>query len=102
MVRPDKEEMIMRKIPTSWLIAAGLIVTAVVWRWVNWRYSVAPNLELVTASALVAAVFLGWRMAIVVPLAAMAISDILIGNSIILVFTWSAFALIGLAGLVLR
>jgi hypothetical protein len=84
------------------LIAAGLIVTAIIWRLVNWQYSVAPNLELVTASALVAATFLSRRTAIVVPLAIMAVSDILIGNSNILLFTWSAFALIGMAGLVLR
>jgi len=82
--------------------AVGLIVAAVAWRLINWHYSVAPNLELVTASALVAAVFLSRRAALVVPLAIMAVSDILIGNSMILVFTWSAFALIGLAGLVLR
>lgn len=92
----------MRRIPTAWLVAAGLIVTAVVWRVANWQYSVAPNLEIVTASALVAAVFLSRRAAIVVPLAIVAVSDILIGNSVILLFTWSAFALIGLAGLALR
>ncbi|HVQ44090.1 MAG TPA: DUF6580 family putative transport protein [Candidatus Saccharimonadia bacterium] len=92
----------MKRFSATWLVAAGLIATAVVWRLVNWQYSIAPNLEIVTASALVAAAFLGRRTAVVVPLAIMAVSDILIGNSNILLFTWSAFALIGLAGLVLR
>jgi hypothetical protein len=92
----------MKRIPTAWLVAAGLIVTAVIWRVLNWQYSVAPNLEIVTASALVAAAFLSWRMALVVPLAIVAVSDILIGNSMILLFTWSAFAMIGVAGLLLR
>ncbi len=95
-------EDVMKKISWTWVAAAGLIVVAVLWRVLNWQYSVAPNLELVTASALVAAAFLGRRAAVVVPLAIVAASDIIIGNSMILLFTWSAFALIGLAGLLLR
>jgi hypothetical protein len=92
----------MRKIPATMLAAAGLITLAVIWRLINWKYSVAPNLEIVSASALVAGAFLSKRAAVVVPLAAMAVSDILIGNSMILLFTWSAFGLIGLAGVLLR
>jgi len=92
----------MKRISKTMFVAAGLVAVAVIWRLMNWRYSVAPNLELVTASALVAAAFLGRRAAVVVPLAIMAVSDILIGNSNILLFTWSAFALIGLSGLLLR
>lgn len=92
----------MKKLSPSWMVAAALIVTAIIWRMINWNYSIAPNLEIVSASALVAAVFLNRRAAIVVPLTIMAISDILIGNSMILLFTWSAFALIGIAGLALR
>ena len=88
----------MKKISPTWLVAAALIATAVIWRLINWNYSVAPNLELVTASALAAGVFLSRRAALVVPLSIMAISDILIGNSMILLFTWSAFAIIGLIG----
>ena len=92
----------MKKLSPSWLVAGGLIATAILWRMINWNYSIAPNLEIVTASTLVAATFLNRRTALVVPLMIMAISDILIGNSLILLFTWSAFALIGLAGLLLR
>jgi hypothetical protein len=86
----------------QWLVVGALVVVAVVWRVVNWHYSLAPNLELVTASTLVAATFLTRRAAVVVPLGIMALSDIIIGNSPILLFTWSAFALVGLAGLALR
>lgn len=86
----------------TWLVAGGLVIAAVMWRLINWQYGIAPNLELVTASALVAATFLTRRLAIVVPLAIMAVSDLLIGNSSIALFTWSAFALIGASGLALR
>ncbi len=86
----------------AWLVAGVLIATAVAWRIINWRYSLAPNLEIVTASTLVAATFLSRRLALVVPLVIMAASDIVIGNSPILVFTWSAFALIAWGGLALR
>jgi hypothetical protein len=86
----------------QWLVVGALVVVAVVWRVVNWHYSLAPNLELVTASTLVAATFLTRRAAVVVPIGIMALSDIIIGNSPILLFTWSAFALVGLAGLALR
>jgi hypothetical protein len=86
----------------GWLAASALVATAVTWRVVNWHYGLAPNLELVTASTLVAATFLTRRAAVGVPLAIMVGSDLIIGNSPILLFTWSAFALIGLAGLVLR
>lgn len=92
----------MKQNSKTWLIAAGLVAVAVAWRVMNWQNSVAPNLELVTATCLVAAAFLGRKAAIAVPLAAMAISDLIIGNSMILLFTWSAFAIIGLSGLALR
>ncbi len=85
-----------------WLAAWALVLAAVTWRVVNWQYGIAPNLEIVTASALVAATFLTRRLAVVVPLSIMAVSDIIIGNSPILFFTWSAFAIIGLGGLALR
>src|SRR5262245_47461020 len=86
----------------TWLVVGGLVATAVAWRVVNWNYGIAPNLELVTASTLVAATFLAKRAAMVVPLAAMAVGDILIGNTSILLFTWSAFAMIGVSGWLLR
>lgn len=85
-----------------WLIVGLLVVSAVAWRIINWSYSLAPNLELVTASALAAAVFLPRRMALTVLIATLAVSDIIIGNTSIFLFTWSAFLIIILGGLALR
>lgn len=85
-----------------WLAAAGLIATAVAWRVINHTYGIAPNLEIVTASILLATVFLGWRAAVAVAFGTLVLSDLLIGNSSIFVFTWSAFAVVALGGLVLR
>ncbi|MBU6389887.1 hypothetical protein KGQ71_05235 [Patescibacteria group bacterium] len=79
-----------------------LIATAVIWRLINHQYMIAPNLEIITASSLVAATFLPRKYSLIVPLMSMAVSDALIGNSAILIFTWSAFGLIGLSGLLLR
>lgn len=86
----------------DWLLGGALVMTAAAWRVVNWHYGMAPNLEVVTASALVAATFLTRRRAIMVPLAIMAVSDAVIGNTMIALVTWSAFGLIGGAGLALR
>lgn len=49
----------MKREYNNWLVAAALVVTAVLWRVVNWRTGWAPNLEIVTASTLVAAYFGG-------------------------------------------
>lgn len=86
----------------TWLIGGALVATAVAWRVVNRRYGLAPNLEIVTASTLVAATFLTRRSAVAVPAAIMAVSDAVIGNTMIALFTWSAFGLMGAAGLGLR
>ena len=60
-----------------------------------------PNVEMITVTALLAGSMLGGFYAVAVGLSAMAISDMIIGNDSILVFTWSAFAVIGLLGLIL-
>lgn len=84
------------------LLVACLIVLAVGWRIVNFNYQIAPNLELVTVASVVAAITIGWRAALVVPLASMMISDNIIGNTSIYMFTWGAFALIGLGATLLN
>lgn len=69
-----------------------------------------PNVELMTLGALVAGVFLGGFYALAVPLAIIAVSDIInyatqgiySGNDPIIFFTWSAWAIIGLFGLLLH
>lgn len=83
-------------------IAAALVIAAVSWRLFNSEWVIAYNLELITGVSLVAAVFLHRYFAIIVPLAAVFLSDVVMGNSQVAVYTWSAFAVIGLAGLLLR
>ena len=52
--------------------------------------------------ALLAGVLLGGIYTLVVPLAAMAFSDAILGNGMIFVFTWSGFALMGGLGFMAR
>lgn len=82
--------------------AACLIAVAVGWRILNHEYNFAPNLELVTTAAVLAAIILGTRAAIAVPLLAIVLSDMIIGNSKIFIFTWSAFAIIGIGAILLK
>jgi hypothetical protein len=82
--------------------AAGLVGLAVVWRVINHDTMALPNLELVTAGSLVAAAVLRRPLSLIVPLVALFMSDMLIGNSSVAWFTWSAFLLIGLGGLWLK
>lgn len=84
------------------LIVVGLIVVAASWRLINHQYQFAPNLELVTMVSIIAAITFGWRTALVVSIGSMAVSDAIIGNMSILVFTWGSFALIALGSVILR
>jgi hypothetical protein len=60
------------------------------------------NIEPITVAALLAGAFLGFGYALIVPLAVIALTDMYIGNTSILFFTWSAWAIIGILGLVLK
>ncbi|MEM2870610.1 MAG: DUF6580 family putative transport protein [Thermoplasmata archaeon] len=53
-------------------------------------------------SSVLAGVLLGGLYSLIVPLAAMALSDLVLGNGPILIFTWSGFVMMGLLGLVTR
>lgn len=59
------------------------------------------NVEPITLASLLAGSFLGFSYALVVPLSIVALTDMYIGNTSILFFTWSAWAIIGLFGLIL-
>ncbi|WP_159797771.1 DUF6580 family putative transport protein [Puerhibacterium puerhi] len=85
--------------PALVVLAAAL---AVVWRLVKDHLGAPPNLELSTAAAFLAAGLLRHRVAALVPLAVVAASDLLLGNSAVLAFTWSAWAVIGAASLLTR
>ena len=80
---------------TQVLTALVLIVLGILGRTV---FHLGDNIEFVTVSTLLAASFLGFRWALVVPLAIMFISDLIIGNNLIFLFTWSAYPITGLLG----
>jgi len=80
-------------------IAVGLIAFGVLGRTV---FDLPPNVELVTLSCLLAAVYLGGAFSVLVPLAIMVVSDMAIGNNQIFIFTWTAYIIVGLSALILR
>lgn len=86
----------------TYIAAGALIALAVTWRLINWQTMLAPNLEFVTMATVLAAVWLPRRFALIVPLTAIIVSDLIIGNSPILYFTWSAWAIIGLSAILIR
>ncbi len=82
------------------LIAASiLVIFGILSRTV---FHVAPNVEFVTALSLLSGYYLGGWYALLVPLGIMVGSDMLIGNTAIFLFTWSAFLIGGLSGHLLR
>jgi len=90
----------MRKISRKKLIFAFLLVGfAVIGRYLLLDI---PNVETMTAVALLAGALLGGGYTLLIPLAAVAIFDLFYGNSSILIFTWSAWAIIGFLGLVMK
>lgn len=83
----------------KFLIATLLIVLGVAGRTV---FHIAPNVEVITLASFLAATYLGRKYAILIPFAIMVITDTIIGNTNIFIFTWSAWIMIGLFGLILR
>lgn len=62
-------------------------------------FKIAPNVELVTSLALLAGYLLpSSKLAFIFPIGVMLISDLLIGNSQIFLFTWTGFLLPVLLG----
>ena len=65
-------------------------------------FHVGPNIELLTTSTLLASTYLRRKIAFFVPLVSIALSDLLLGNSSIYLFTWSAWIAIGVLSMFLR
>jgi len=86
-----------------WRVAAvvALLALAVVWRLVKDDLGAPPNLELATAASFAAALLLRNRAAAAAPIVVAVVSDLALGNTSILVFTWSAWAVIGVASVLL-
>jgi len=61
-----------------------------------------PNIEPITLTAILAGVIFRNKLAALVPLAVVGITDVIIGNTSILIFTWSAWLIIGFFGLILK
>ena len=72
-------------------VVGVVALLAVLWRMYNAETYAMPNLELVTATALASALLLPASRAWIAPLAVIAVTDVLIGNSMIFLFTWSAW-----------
>lgn len=72
------------------LIAIGVLSRTV------WHFG--DNVEMVTATTLLAGSYLGLRSGMVVPVLIMVVSDLILGNSDIFIFTWSAYLVIGCIG----
>lgn len=75
--------------------AAILVVLGILFRTV---WHLGPNIEFVTTASLLAGAYLGKRLSVVVPLVIMVVTDILIGNTNIYLFTWSGYLFIGYLG----
>ena len=80
-----------------------LVLTAAVgWRLVAPGLGAPPNLEIATAATFLAVLLLRNRWAAVVPFAVVAVSDAVLGNTQIMWFTWSAWAVVGLGAILAR
>ena len=65
-------------------------------------FDLGPNVELIMVTAVVAAVYLGKSWGLGLAMLVLAISDMVLGNSKIMLFTWTGFGLIGWLGGSLR
>ncbi len=59
---------------------------------------IAPNFEFITAITLIAATKFKQPYSVLIPIASMILSDLIIGNTIIYIFTWSGFLFTYLLG----
>jgi len=82
-------------------VVVALLALAVVWRLVKDDLGAPPNLELSTAATFAAALLLRNRAAAAGPIVVAIVSDLALGNTSILAFTWSAWAVIGVVAVLL-
>lgn len=77
------------------IFAFILIVLGIAFRTI---WHLGDNIEFVTSSSLLAGAYLGLGWTVTVALFIMVLSDIVIGNTNIFVFTWSGYLFIGCLG----
>ena len=80
-----------------YVVVTGFLVLAIAWRFIAPVLGFAPNLELLTATSFIAAALLSPRIAWLVPLIGVAVSDLGLGNNLLLLFTWGAWIVIAIA-----
>lgn len=81
------------------IIAFALVVIGIIGRLLLEPY---PNVEPVMAVSIIAGALLGPYLGLLVALLTVVGSDVVIGNSNILMYTWTAWALIGVSSTVLK
>lgn len=87
----SKVKIIKNKIIFAIILICLGILSRTIWH-------LGPNVEFVTGSTLLSGAYLGLGWAIIVPFSIMFITDFLIGNTNIFLFTWSAYLVIGCLG----
>jgi len=87
---------------TKLLLSTVLILSGVAGRFLLVSYVRIPNFEIITTVSLIAGIYLGGIYSIAVPISTIFFSDIAIGNNYIAIFTWSAFAIIGIVGMLYK
>ena len=94
----DRRDLTVRELAHRWWRPATVVLVlaaAVLWRLVAPGLGAPPNLEIATAATFLAVLLLRNRWAAVVPFAVVAVSDAVLGNTQIMWFTWSAWAVVG-------
>jgi hypothetical protein len=87
------------KLPSQLIIAGALILWVIITRTV---WQIAPNFEWVTATVILAATQFKRPYSFLIPVLAIVISDTLIGQTGIFLFTWSGFAITYAIGVLLK
>jgi hypothetical protein len=82
-----KEEI--KKLTKVWILIIFGILFRTAWH-------IGPNIEFVTCATLLASWYLDRKWSVIIPLTIMIISDLILGNSKIFIFTWSAYIIIAL------
>lgn len=102
---PRRRDLTVRELAHRWWRPATVVLVltaAVLWRLVAPELGAPPNLEIATAATFLAVLLLRNRWAAVVPFAVVAVSDAVLGNTQIMWFTWSAWAVVGAGAILAR
>ncbi|PJI93514.1 DUF6580 family putative transport protein [Luteimicrobium subarcticum] len=94
----------LRELAHRWwrpALVVAAVALAVTFRLVKDDLGAPSNLELVTSAAFFGAMLLRNRVAAVFPFVVAVVSDLALGNTSILWFTWSAWAVVGVASVLL-